>query len=398
MKKKISAIVLIILIAVLGTGLYLEFDSKQKTKKTTKTKQLSELAEDKSNEQKRSRAIQKKKDNQKNKKITNNTTSSATLVAVGDILIHDTVYLDAKTKKGYNFKPMFAPIKKQIEEADIAFANQESLTAGKDLQLSGYPTFNGPKAVAEAVKWTGFDIVNMANNHTLDRGEAGIKQSINYWKELGVEYIGSSLSPQDKQLKILERNNIKFGFLGYTYGTNGIPTPAGKDYLVNRINTEQIKKDIKKAKQNSDLVVVSLHFGTQYQTKPNYNQQKIAKQLSQAGADIILGHHPHVLQPIRWIERGTRTKTLVAYSLGNFLSGQNGTKRNIGGILKLNTVKNKKTNQAKVKKVDFIPTYTSSEQKNNFKIVPLTKAKQYGLNNTPYWQQKVENILQLEQL
>jgi len=395
MKRKISATVLVILITALGTGLYLEFDTKQKTEKITRTNRASNFVEDKKNEQKRNRTIQRKKNKQKR---TKNNTSSATLAAVGDILIHDTVYLDAKTKKGYDFKPMFEPIKKYIEKADIAFANQESLTAGKELQLSGYPTFNGPKTVADAVKWVGFDIVNMANNHTLDRGEAGVKKSINYWENLGIEYIGANLSPQSKRVKILKRDNIKFGFLGYTYGTNGIPTPEGKDYLVNRIDIDQITKDIKKAKQRSDLVVVSLHFGTQYQTKPNYNQQKITKQLSQAGADIILGHHPHVLQPIRWIKNKDNEKTLVAYSLGNFLSGQIGTKRNIGGILKLKAVKNKKTNQTKIKKVDFIPTYTSSKQKNNFKIVPLTEAKKYGLKNSDYWQKKVNEILELEQL
>jgi poly-gamma-glutamate synthesis protein (capsule biosynthesis protein) len=328
----------------------------------------------------------------KTKKQKNTETSTVTLAAVGDILIHDTVYRDAQVTSSYNFRPMFRQVRGEISSADIAFANQESMIGGEELGLSSYPQFNSPYGLADDLKWAEFDIVNLANNHTLDQGEQGIKNATNYLDKIGLKYIGAARSASSsKKIKIIEKKDIKLSFLGYTYGTNGIPVPRGKDYLVNLIDQKQIQQDIAKAEKKSDLTVVSLHFGTQYQKQPNQIQKNLAKKLNQAGADIILGHHPHVLQPIEWVE-SENNKTLVAYSLGNFLSGQIGLERNIGGILKVDI--NKKDKKTTIGKVSFIPTWVKSNKRSNFEIIPLKEADKFGLDHAKKkYQETMKHVL-----
>jgi len=300
--------------------------------------------------------------------------SEITLSAVGDILIHNTVYQDARTSSGYDFRPIVQSVQSELKEADITFANQEGPIAGKALGLSGYPRFNAPKAVSDILADSGVDVVNFANNHTLDRNAAGVQTSIQHFKSAGLTYIGANTSPKDaKRIRTISKNDITASFLGYTYGTNGIPIPKNKSYLVNTIDLTQIKRDIHRAKKLSDIVVVSLHFGTQYQTKPNQKQKTLAKDLSEAGADIILGHHPHVLQPVTQISSKDQN-TLVAYSLGNFISGQVGIRRNIGGILDVTVKKDHSTDTISFENVSFMPTWTHHPNQQQFRVVPLKNA------------------------
>jgi len=311
------------------------------------------------------------------------TTTAATLVAAGDILIHDTVYNAAKTGNSYNFKPMFQLVKPYISKADIAVANSESIIGGEGIGLSTYPTFNSPYEVGDAVKDAGFDVVTMANNHTLDRGEAAISNAIHYWDHIGMMHTGSFLNAASRnQTVTVNRNGIVFSFLAYTYGTNGLPTPKGKDYLVNRIDLPLMKKDIEAAKRQSDVIVVSLHFGTEYQREPNDSQKKLVKELADLGADIILGSHPHVLQPYGWVQGVNGHRTFVIYSLGNFISGQMGGYKQIGGLMQVTV---EKTTTGDVKKIAvthpaFFPTWV---QPKTFKIVPLNEAGNYGLVQAP---------------
>ena len=300
--------------------------------------------------------------------------TQATLVGIGDILIHGIVYKDVKAGNSYNFKPLLADVKSYIEDADISFANQETMIGGKEIGLSTYPTFNSPSEIGDALKDVGIDIVSMANNHTLDRGEKAIKNAIQHWNKIGMLYTGSFLNEEDQQtIRTINANGITFSFLAYTYGTNGIPIPEGKDFLVNLIDIEAMKNDITKAKSISDAVVVSVHFGNEYQRQPNENQKQIVKELANAGANIILGHHPHVLQPAEWVEREDGQKTFVIYSLGNFLSGQKGIYKEVGGILKLDVQKtiNGSGVDIEIKNPSFLPTIVRKTAVSKYTVVPL---------------------------
>lgn len=310
--------------------------------------------------------------------------SSATITAVGDILIHSLVYNSAKTSNGYDFKPMFSEVKPMLETADITVANQETMIGGEKIGLSTYPSFNSPFEVGDALKDSGVDIVTIANNHTIDRGEIAIQNAISHYNKIGLQYTGAYKSPEDQTvIRTIKKNGITFSFLAYTYGTNGIPVPKDKPYLVNLIDLKRIQNDIKLAKEKSDVVVVSLHFGNEYQRMPSDEQKHIAQTVINQGADIILGHHPHVLQPMEWIEAKDGRKGFVVYSLGNFLSSQKSIYREIGGILTLTVNKEIENGNTKieVENPTFQSTYVSRSHR--FKIVPLDKASQFGLTNAP---------------
>lgn len=267
-------------------------------------------------------------------------TRTASLSAVGDILIHSTVYNSAKTENGYDFVPMFEKVKPYLEKSDITVANSESIIGGAGIGLSSYPSFNSPFEVGDALKNAGVDVVAMANNHTLDRGISAIENAASYWDAIGMMRTGSYLSEEERdQIPVMTVNDIIFSFLSYTYGTNGVPTPVGKDYLVNRIDKELIKSDLQHAADHSEVVVLNLHFGDEYQPLPNNYQKDIAQFAAENGADIILGHHPHVLQPPEWIETSDGRRVFVIYSLGNFLSGQNQIPRQIGTIFSIEVEK-----------------------------------------------------------
>lgn len=315
-------------------------------------------------------------------------TTSISLAAVGDVLIHNSLYEDAKTKVGYDFDPMFRLVKPLLSSADITFANQETILGGKELGLSSYPQFNAPQQVGDALVNAGVDIVSMANNHALDRGERGILKATTYLNKIGLAYTGAYRDKNDLQTaRIFQRNGIDTAFLAYTYGTNGLRfrIPEGKDYLVQYIdNGDKIVEDIKKLRSKVDFIVVSLHFGLEDHRMPNQEQIDLVHRLSEAGADIILGSHPHVLQPVEWIKRPDGSKTFVIYSLGNFISGQITAYERIGGILELNLIKHvDKNGQAtcEIKNASLLPTYTSRKGFRDYQVVPLMEAGQFGVKD-----------------
>lgn len=311
--------------------------------------------------------------------------SSVTLRAIGDILIHSPLYKDAWNGNSYDFRPMLDQVKPLLHSSDLTFANQETILGGTEIGLSSYPQFNSPVEVGEAFFDAGVDIVSNANNHSLDKYEDGVLKSTKHLSEIGLEYVGSFNSFEDLATpRILQRNGIDIGFLAYTYGTNGIIRPPDKPYLVNYINTDEIITAVKELKKQTDFVVVSLHFGNEYQPLPSNEQKELAAAVIKAGADIILGHHPHVLQPVDWITREDGTKGFVIYSLGNFLSGQTTLDRRIGGILDL-TLTHKIGPSGTVDTVSspvFTPTFVYHSNYTNFKIVPLYEASKYGLPNS----------------
>lgn len=308
--------------------------------------------------------------------------ATITLGAAGDVLIHNSLYEDARTASGFDFTPMFELVKPYMQEPEIMFVNQETVLGGTELGLSSYPRFNSPFEVGDALKDAGVDIVSMANNHTLDRGSEAVMNATGHLNSIGIQYVGAYRSLEDQHtFRIIEKKGISTGFLAYTYGTNGLVRPADQPYLVQYIDPKKITEDIKEMKKHSDFVVVSLHFGIEYQRFPSENQQTLVQTLHEAGADIILGHHPHVLQPVEWLTSEDGHETFVIYSLGNFLSGQATLYQRIGAILQVDL--NKKIDQHGVSyditNVRIMPTYNYRPHYRNYKIVPLFEADEYGL-------------------
>lgn len=326
--------------------------------------------------------------------------TSVTLGAIGDILIHDWVYEDALEKGAngrYNFDPMFSEITPLLEKPDILLANQESILGGKEIGISNYPLFNSPQEAGDAIIRAGVDIVSTANNHTLDKGEKGILAAIRYYESSGLPYVGSYKSFEDqRKLRIIEKNKVSIAFLSYTTTTNGLSVPSGKEYLVNEVNKEKIKDEIKQAKEAADVVVMSIHWGQEYVRFPNQNQIDLAHFFISEGVDIVFGHHPHVLQPIEWIEAENGESGLVVYSLGNFLSGQMWDYKDIGGMVEVDISKKfaEGNSSTEITDVRFHPTYVYNEHLRNYLVVPLAEAERYGvLNADSLNQQILEHML-----
>lgn len=266
---------------------------------------------------------------------------TASMIMMGDALIHDSVYKAYKTSSGYNFDNMLKYIRPISQKYDLAYYNQETILGGSALGLSNYPEFNSPTQVGDAFVKAGFNLVSLATNHTLDRyygtGGKTVTNSRNYWnKQKDVIAAGSYTSKEQRdEIVIKEVNGIKYCLLSYTMHTNGINVPSGKSYVVNIFSREQAKKDIEKYRDKVDLLIVAMHWGEEYIHYPPQSVKDTAKYLAGLGVDIIVGCHSHVVQPITYIGN-----TLVVYSLGNAVSSQIGVER-LTGLLA--TVDIKKT-------------------------------------------------------
>ncbi|WP_445487167.1 CapA family protein [Niallia sp. 03133] len=310
---------------------------------------------------------------------------SISIAAVGDILIHDRVYKDARNNHHkYDFKPMLKNVKDQLHQPDLLMANQETIVAGESIGLSSYPSFNSPHEIADAIKDAGVNIVTTANNHALDRGADAQFKSLTYLRKIKLPYVGTFLNKKDQQtIRVLERNGVKVAFLSYTYGTNGIPIPENKKFMINIIDKQKMKKEISTAKQKADIIVMGIHWGIEYQRFPSKEQEDLAQFLVDQGVNIVFGGHPHVLQPMKWLYNKQGEKALVVYSLGNFLSGQDEAYRNIGGMASVKvkkSIENGKTN-IQLENPSFYPTYAFSHQDKDYKLFPLKEAEQAGLKN-----------------
>lgn len=300
----------------------------------------------------------------KKKSVKQDENITVSFVGVGDNLIHNAIYEQADRAIGenldgtYDFSPMYKPVKKEIKEADLAFINQETILGGETLGLSGYPTFNSPIQIAKDVKQTGFDIVNTATNHTLDKFQEGVDNSARAWGEQkGVITAGSYTSQGDKDtIRLIKRKGITFSFLAYTYGTNGITSPNA--YTVNYFDDAQITSDVARAKEVSDVVIVSAHWGDENVNTTNEFQQKYAQLFADLKVDVVVGTHPHVIQPVEWVNGVEGNKTLVVYSLGNFLSGMLDVNNVLSGMIKFDFVQDKAKKEIQIKHVEWEPLVT----------------------------------------
>ncbi len=255
--------------------------------------------------------------------------STLELIMVGDVLLHTPVIDSGRLPDDtYNYDHLFSHVKERIEQADVAIVNQEVILGGTELGLSGYPCFNGPHEVADALADSGFDVVLHATNHALDQGEKGVRSCLTYWQDtypqIQIAGIYESEEAQDNRIAFIEKNGIKVAILNYTYGTNGISIPDAAPYLVNLLDREQIERDVNKAKKMADFVVVCPHWGTEYRHTPDDNQRKWAVFFADMGVDLVIGTHPHVIEPVHWVEGAGGHRTLVYYSLGNFVNATSG--------------------------------------------------------------------------
>ncbi len=319
----------------------------------------------------------------------NNHSTSISLIMAGDNLINDKLYNAAKKDDGsYDFKSMYSYIKDIVKNYDLAYYNQETILGGSEIGVSSYPAFNSPYEVGDATIDTGFNLVSLATNHTLDRGEKAIINSLNYWNnKSNVLTSGSYLSNDDRnKVNIKEVNNITYTMLNYTYGTNGIKVPEGKEYLVNiwpctgnnpdndtkyQEYKEVVKEDILRVRDKVDLLIVAMHFGVEYTHVPTKYQIDMAEFLSSLGVDIIIGTHPHVIMPITYIN-----DTLVIYSLGNFLSAQdtnNDYNTTVGLLSSIKITKNiDKDNNSSIKLSDLNNELIYTTNKDGYKIIPFS--------------------------
>lgn len=351
MKKKLVFVILLIILLIGGIYLYTKNNQQEKPKQLKKeTKEV-------------------KKEEPK--------TSKLSLVMVGDALLHSSLYKDGYKNGKYDFSSQLEYINPIIQNYDLAFYNQESILGGTELGLSDYPTFNSPQEFGDSMIDAGFNLVSLANNHTLDRGEKAVLNSCNYWKNKDVLTAGSYSSKEEaEEIKIKEKNGIKYTLLAYTYGTNGIKVKEGKEYLVNLYSDEKAKADIEKVRDKVDLLMVSMHWGTEYKTEPTETQKKQAEYLSSLGVDIIIGTHPHIIEPITYIN-----DTLVIYSLGNFISAQS-TNNDYNTMVELMTsvdiIKEEKDGQTTIK-LDNLNNellynyYQKGSKWTNFKVIPFSR-------------------------
>lgn len=314
-------------------------------------------------------------------------TTKVTIAAVGDILMWRRQIASARVgnSERYSFDEMFRPVAPYLRAADLTIGNLETTLSGRDSHYqrrnpkTGWPMFNCPDELAPALKRAGFDVLTTANNHCLDRGERGLIRTLRVLDRYKLAHTGTFRHKTSKRWLIQNVKGITFGILAYTYGTNRIPLPKDKPWLVNRIHKQKILRDLKAIRPLVDVIIVALHFGQEFKRFPTANQRKLVHTLFANGADIILGAHPHVLQPMGFKQvsgaPGLRKK-FVIYSLGNFISDQmlNSMHSLSGAILRLTVVKN--GNGVSIADVSYVPTWVHRQTRGgklHFRVLPIKR-------------------------
>ncbi|MCR4951400.1 MAG: CapA family protein [Solobacterium sp.] len=299
----------------------------------------------------------------------------ASMFMTGDALIHGAVYRSGRKGNGYDFSGMVDLIAPIAQKYDLRFYNQETTLGGTAMGLSGYPRFNSPQEWGDAMVGAGFNLVSTANNHSLDKGFPGIEASLNYWRSKeGVVTAGTYLTQEEHDaLPVYEINGITYTFLAWTCGTNGLSAPSSKQYIINDYQKDMqgMIDQVKRANEISDVVIVSIHWGQEYVMNPNEHQQMLARQLVDAGADIIVGNHPHVIQPIEKIG-----DAVCFYAMGNFISAQAKLYNYVGMMGAVDIHKTVTDGEVSVKienvRADLIYTWMNSAH-TAFRVIPFSQ-------------------------
>jgi poly-gamma-glutamate synthesis protein (capsule biosynthesis protein) len=317
--------------------------------------------------------------NRKAAKDTKPASYSINFVAVGDNLFHESLLNSHLKNNVYDFSPIYTEIKSIIQNADLAFINQETPMAGESFGYSGYPAFNSPQSLARTHVDTGFDIVNLANNHAMDKGASGLYATLDYLNTIK-EFTVIGARKEGQSARIVTKNNITLGFLSYTYGLNGNTLPKDNPNLVSLISRKKIEEEASSLRPLCDFLVVSMHWGDEYMLQPNKEQIDLAAFLANLNVDLIIGHHPHVLQKVETIKRPDGKETICYYSLGNFISHQRERERIIGALMALTFVK-QSTGELSIINYGILPVITHYDRAfTNTKIYPLYSYTEQLLN------------------
>lgn len=316
---------------------------------------------------------------------------SISFLAVGDNLIHSQIFVDSQVgEEDYDFKPRYENVVDDIAAADLAFVNQESLIGGDDIPFTSYPTFNTPSQMAGDLADLGFNLVSLANNHTLDKGTQAVKNTLAIWEEQSDRVLSTgAFDSQEARdtIPTIEKEGVVFSLLAYTYGTNGIEPDV--PYRLNYFDEDLIRQDVARAKEESDVVLVSAHWGDEYSLEANDFQKRYAQLFADLEVDVVIGTHSHTIQPIEWVTGENGNETLVIYSLGNFLASTPNDVSLLGGMVTFDFVKP----ELEIENVYFEPLvihYDSSNPtelmtRDNFSVNKLKdytqeRANAHGLN------------------
>lgn len=311
-----------------------------------------------------------------------------TISIVGDLMCHSTQFNYAKVDKdSFDFRPVYREVKNFFSTSDFTIGNLETVTAGREEVYSGYPFFNTPDDYILGLKDAGFDLLVTANNHALDQDEKGVIRTIEQISKNELNHVGTYYSETDRDsVRIFNIKGITIAVLSYSFGTNGIPKPKGKDYIVNLIDFNLIQRDIKSArKNNTDIVLVYYHFGEEYQRLPNEYQKQVINFTIDQGADLIIGSHPHVVQPADFFKTvNARLDTgFMIYSLGNFISNQQWRYSDAGVILNIELTKNLYNDSIFISDVNYLPTWVfkgETERGREYIILPSQKFEDTSFN------------------
>lgn len=286
-------------------------------------------------------------------------------IAAGDNLIHGAIYMQAARRSrngGYDFDYAYENIEHYFDDFDVKFINQETLV-NSAFEPSTYPQFSSPVQLGDKVLDMGFNVIGTANNHSYDKGAVGVRSSLEYWNSKDVVNIGFYTGDDSKDIKYLTVNNIKMAFLAYTYGTNGLSLYDDTcPHIIRPDDFETVERQVKTAKENADIVIVSCHWGYEDTNRVNDYQRMVAEKLNIMGVDVIIGTHPHVIQTVEWqTNEENDNKTLICYSLGNFISAQSKGNNMLGGLFQFNIVKNydeSGNSSISIEQPYFVPTIT----------------------------------------
>ena len=327
------------------------------------------------------------KANEENKTNNNSeetpTDTTFTLTAIGDIMCHNTQYIDAYNDETgeYDFSYVFDDISLYTKTADICVGNLETTFAGEDVGYSSYPTFNTPDSLAYELKDIGVDVLSTAGNHALDKGFNGLSRTIAVLNNADISHLGTYKSKEEQDKTLIKYvKGIKIAFVNFAYGTNGIPIPSDKPYCVNLIDENLMKEQIDRAKgEEPDIIIACMHWGTEYKTTPSSTQEQLADFLFKNGVDIILGTHPHVLEPMEkrtvTLDDGSTKDGFVIYSLGNFIADQNAEYTRDSIILNIDITKHT-DGKITIDNYEYVPIYMykdTSKKKQKMKLLDINK-------------------------
>lgn len=304
-------------------------------------------------------------------------TETITLTAAGDCLMHGPEIRSGLQADGsYRFDTFFADVADLIQEGDYSSTDFEAALAGPESGYTGYPLFNSPDEIANTFKRAGFDLVVTANNHSLDRGYSGGIRTIKVLRQAGLETLGTYRSPAEANTFLIKDiRGVKVGYLAYTYSTNGIPVPSDHPEYVNFLEKDKILADIKALRPQVDVLILILHWGVEYQPRPGQEQIFMAREFIKAGADAILGSHPHVIQTMEVMHVKGKPK-FVIYGMGNFISNQQGLERNCGIVLKLRFKKDFDQKATRLVEVSYTPTFShpyNDHGRVHYQVIPIEK-------------------------